>query len=94
VQGFTVLPGEGTPQIAPAATVSVHLVNFRFRMPTRIAAGGNTFELMNTANQPHEMILFKLSPGKSLADVISYLKTQKGQPPGSPVGNLFDGAIA
>jgi hypothetical protein len=90
VRSFTVLPGYGAPQAAPTATVNVHLVNFKFHMPTTIAAGLNTFELMNMANQPHEMILFKLSPGKTLADVISYLKTQQGQPPGSPVGGLFD----
>ena len=74
----------------PFATVSVRLVNFKFQMPATIAAGLNTFELVNVANQPHEMILFKLSPGKTQADVISYLKSQKGQPPGTPVGGLFD----
>lgn len=88
--GFSVLPASGQARPAPVASVTIHMVNFKFHMPSIAPAGRDTFELMNMGSQPHEMVLFKLAPGKTLADVIAFIKSQKGQPPGSPMGGLFD----
>jgi hypothetical protein len=89
-RGFTVLAGTGQQAPAPTATVGVDMVNFKFHMPSAIPAGRDTFRLMNSGTQPHEMGLFKLAPGKTMADVVAFLKSQKGQPPGSFAGGLFD----
>lgn len=88
--GFSVLPGPARLTSTPSATVTVDLVNFKFHMPSAIPAGMNTFRLTNSGTQPHEMALFKLAPGKTLADVMSYLKSQQGAPPGSQAGGLYD----
>jgi hypothetical protein len=89
-RGFTVLAGTGQQAPAPTATVGVDMVNFKFHMPSAVPAGRDTFRVVNSGTQPHEMGLFKLAPGKTMADVVAFLKSQKGQPPGSFAGGLFD----
>jgi hypothetical protein len=89
-QSFTVLPASGQVRPAPRETVSIHTVNFKFHMPSSVPAGRDTFKLVNMGSQPHEVILFRLALGKTVVDLVSALKTQKGPPPGTFAGGLFD----
>jgi hypothetical protein len=49
--------------------VEVRTREFAFVLPDTLAAGLTTFRLRNEGRQPHHLMLYRLEPGKSLADV-------------------------
>jgi hypothetical protein len=43
----------------------------------------------NRAAQPHELVLVKLAPGKTMDDVLAFmLSGEEGDPPGRPMGGM------
>lgn len=56
-----------TPVESPAVEVITR--EFAFVLPDTLAAGLTTFRLRNEGRQPHHLMLYRLEPGKSLADV-------------------------
>ncbi len=65
----------------PKSDVSIVLKDFRFEMPAEIKAGRLTWKVTNQGPQPHEIIIVKLLPGKTLDDVMAFLQTYEGEPP-------------
>ena len=60
-------------------------------MPTELKAGAHTFKVSNQGAQSHEMILFKLAEGKTLADMQAFLSNPEsgGPPPGEQAGGAM-----
>jgi hypothetical protein len=75
----------------PASDVAVTLKEYTFEMPTELKAGAHTFKVSNQGAQPHEMILFKLADGKTLADMQAFLSNPEsgGPPPGEEAGGAL-----
>lgn len=75
----------------PASDVAVTLKEYTFEMPTELKAGTHTFKVSNQGAQPHEMILFKLADGKTLADMQAFLSNPEtgGPPPGEDAGGAL-----
>ena len=75
----------------PASDVAVALKEYTFEMPTELKAGAHTFKVSNQGAQPHEMILFKLADGKTLADMQAFLSNPEagGPPPGEEAGGAL-----
>ena len=86
---FKVTAGSSTAE--PASDVAVTLKEYTFEMPTELKAGVHTFKISNQGTQSHEMILFKLAEGKTLADIHTYLSNPK--PDGPPPGDEAGGAL-
>lgn len=86
---FKVTAGSSTAE--PASDVAVTLKEYTFEMPTELKAGTHTFKVSNQGTQSHEMILFKLTDGKTLDDLHTYLSNPNpsGPPPGEPVGGAL-----
>jgi hypothetical protein len=57
------------PLPARARVVEIVTHEFAFAMPDSLPAGLTTFRLRNEGRQPHHLMLYRLEPGKSLADV-------------------------
>jgi hypothetical protein len=59
------------PPPPPVESPAVEVVTreFAFVLPDTLAAGLTTFRLRNEGRQPHHLMLYRLEPGKSLADV-------------------------
>jgi hypothetical protein len=77
---FTVTAGTSTAE--PASDVAVTLKEYMFEMPTELKAGVHTFKVSNQGTQPHEMSLFKLTEGQTLADLRTILTSpESGGPP-------------
>lgn len=70
----------------PQADVRVKLMDFGFDLPEVIRAGTQLWEVTNDGPEPHEMLMFKLLPGKTLEDVMTYLARPEGDMPAMPVG--------
>ena len=64
------------------ADLSLELFDFAFRFPVRIAAGRHLIHAVNRGTDPHEMDIYRVPPGKSMADFVAWSKGGEiGQPP-------------
>ena len=73
---------------APQADVEIAAKDFNFILPEEIKSGAQTWKITNEGPQPHEMMIYKLAPNMTVADVQSYMQTMEGPPPFEPVGGL------
>ncbi len=65
----------------PKSDVSIVMKDFRFEMPAEIKAGRLTWKVTNQGAQPHEIVIAKLLPGKTLDDFMAFMQTYEGEPP-------------
>ena len=79
---FTVA-GDDTGAEAPQEDFTVTEQEFSFSAPATVNAGENIVEVTNAGQQVHMMVLARLDPGKTVQDVIDFLKTSgpNSQPP-------------
>ena len=70
----------------PVEDIRMTLHDYAFELPPAITAGRHTIRVENAATQPHEAVLGKLKPGKTLADLMQWMKTRDGDMPGEEVG--------
>ncbi len=73
---------------APQANLSIVLKDFGFEMPAEVKAGKQTWEIKNAGPQLHEMVIFKLAPGKTMDDVGAFFQSPAGPPPFEAVGGM------
>lgn len=81
---FDVVDGRGDP--APAAAATVTMRDFAFEFPADLRAGRRTLRVVNEGEQLHHMVLIRLADGKTLDDLIAWMETEDGPPPGEEVG--------
>lgn len=73
----------------PEADLTVKLVDYDFRLPESVSAGRHVVRVDNAGDEPHELVVWRLPPGKSLADLLSWVDGGlAGPPPGKPIGGL------
>lgn len=73
---------------APVADETVTMDNYAFKLSVPLTAGTHTFKVSNTDEQPHELELIRLAPGKTAADMLAWLQTQNGPPPRQALGGV------
>ncbi len=62
------------------------LADYSFTASTPLTAGKNVIRVVNTAQQPHELVLVRMFPGKTVGDVATFAEKPVGEPPGEVVG--------
>ena len=63
--------------------------DFGFEIPEGLKAGPVTMEVVNSGDQPHELVLMKLQDGKTLEDVRAWMEAgEEGPPPGEFGGGV------
>jgi len=67
-----------------AATMT--LVDYGFRFSQPLQAGRQIVRVTNAAAQAHEVVIVRLKPGKTPADVLAWMEKMEGPPPGAPIG--------
>ena len=89
ISSFTVTApaGAGQPS-APTTTGQVVLKSFRIGLPATIAAGSITWQVMNTGQEPYELNIVKLAPGKTAQDVSAFYIHPSGPPPFVDIGGM------
>jgi hypothetical protein len=70
----------------PVADIRMTLHDYAFDLPPVIPAGRHTIRVENAASQPHEAVLGKLKPGKTLSDLLQWIQTREGDMPGEEIG--------
>ena len=83
--GFTVLPRHNGARV-PEATNTVRLVDFGFAPARAFKAGKQFIRVVNDAVQPHEIVVFKLLPGKTATDLHQWQMSLQGPPPAQLIG--------
>jgi hypothetical protein len=87
IRPLTVVPAD-RPEAPPAADVTMTLHDYTFTLSRPLTAGLRTIEVSNEGAQAHEIELVQLAPGKSARDVLAWLHTPDGAPPGLPLGGV------
>ena len=75
--------GDPSGATAPAADVTVDLVDFNFALQPEISSGPQVWQINNKGQQWHEMAIVKLNEGASVDDVLTMLQSgeESAEPP-------------
>lgn len=88
LKSFVVKPA-GMAMAMPAGDVTITTKDFAFEVTPAITAGTHTIRMVNAGPQLHEIGVFKLAPGATMATVQAWVKGgMKGMPPMMPVGGI------
>jgi hypothetical protein len=89
IQPFEVSAG-GAEAALPVASDTVRLNEYDFVSARPITPGRHTFLVTNGGQQPHELVLLRLAPGKTVKDFGAWATTggMKGPPPAIPLGGV------
>jgi uncharacterized cupredoxin-like copper-binding protein len=89
IQPFEVTAG-GAEATLPVASDTVRLGEYSFESARPLTPGQHTFLVTNSGQQPHELVLLRLAPGKTVKDFAVWATTggMKGPPPALPLGGV------
>ena len=73
---------------APEASRVIRLVNFGFTVDTPLEAGHHTIRVVNEGPDPHDLVMVKLEPGKTVDDLRVWLRGPDGPPPFTLAGGV------
>lgn len=80
---------EGPSGELPEASNLLILSDYDFKFAQPLTPGRHTIRVRNHAAQPHEIVLVKLMPGKTLDDLMAWVEAgEQGPPPAVPVGGM------
>jgi len=89
IQAFEVAAGGGSTSL-PVATDTIKMADYSFESSRSLTSGNHTILVQNAGPQPHELVMLKLAPGKSVKDFAKWATTggMKGAPPAMPLGGV------
>jgi hypothetical protein len=64
---------------APEASVVVRLMDFSFELDSTLRAGRHTIRVENAGVEPHDLVLMKLAPGRTLEDVRTVMNPERAR---------------
>lgn len=85
VHGLTVVPSD-VKRVMPEPDVTLTLNDYSFTFSKPLTAGKHLIRVDNGAAQPHEVLIARLAPGKTAADLPKWMMKQQGPPPVMPLG--------
>jgi uncharacterized cupredoxin-like copper-binding protein len=71
---------------APAAETELGLLDFHFDLSQPLRAGRQVIQIANRGKRTHEVAVYRLAEGRTVADFGAWLATRDGAPPAWPVG--------
>jgi hypothetical protein len=73
----------------PRPDVRLVLDDYGFELSPALKAGSRVVRVENRGPQPHEVIVVRLAPGKTAADLMEWIKDEEGPPPGETFGGQW-----
>ena len=73
VKALTVAEAEDLVSTEPAADVTMDMLDFNYVLSRPLKAGPQTIRVNNKGEQPHEVFLARLAPGKGVNDLLASL---------------------
>jgi hypothetical protein len=71
---------------APRADMVIRLMDFSFALDTPLAAGRHTIRVENAGAEPHDLVMMKLMPGKTIEDIQNWLNPERARRSGQASG--------
>ncbi|HEV8600881.1 MAG TPA: hypothetical protein VGQ69_16080 [Gemmatimonadales bacterium] len=87
VRELTVTSSE-TIVTEPVADVTIKLTDYSFEISPALTAGRHTIRVEDAGSQPHELVWFKLEPGKTVEQMLHWSEKMEGPPPGTLLGGV------
>ena len=87
VRALRVVPSKASDP-KPAASVTMNLYDYNFKLSAPIRAGTRTIRVHNGGKQHHEVQLVQLAPGKTVKEVLDWIGKPEGPPPGKAMGGI------
>jgi hypothetical protein len=88
MKSLTVTANANANTTEPPSDVTLTLSDYKFVLSKPLAAGKQMIKVENMAEQPHEVVLVQLAPGKTIEDLGKWVFDMKGPPPGKPMGGV------
>lgn len=89
IMGMEVQPATGPVAALPPGDIQLGLLEYSFALSQTPTTGTHTFVVRNQGHETHEVVLVKLSPGMTPAQLGAWFEGgQKGPPPGVPVAGV------
>lgn len=89
ITSLTVTGSSNTDQVqAPSATGEAVLKSFSIQLPASIASGPINWKVTNSGQEPYEMNVLKLAPGKTAQDAVAFYTQPSGPPPFANLGGM------
>jgi uncharacterized cupredoxin-like copper-binding protein len=87
-----VVAGSEAPVAEPTADLTMDLIDYGFVItPEPIGPGFHTIRVVNKGPQPHEVVLVRLEPGKTMDDITAWVEA--GNRTLKPVAELMGGVV-
>jgi hypothetical protein len=84
--------------VRPEASIVVRLMEFSFELDSSVPAGRHTLRVENAGVEPHDLVMMKLNPGKTVAELLAAMNPERARRPGQagepppPLESLMTGA--
>ena len=79
----------GTAAAAPLpGDVEIKLTDYAFGLSKPLTAGQHVIRVVNAGQQSHEVMVIRLAPGKTAAQVAAWVEKMEGPPPGEPLSGV------
>jgi hypothetical protein len=78
----------GSAASEPTADIKLGLTEYSFAFAPVPTSGGHTIRVDNNGKQDHEIVLVRLPPGKTVADLMAWLDKPAGPPPAELLGGV------
>ena len=79
----------GTAAAAPLpGDVEIKLTDYAFGLSKPLTAGQHVIRVVNDGQQSHEVMVIRLAPGKTAAQVAAWVEKMEGPPPGEPLSGV------
>jgi len=85
---LTVTANASANTTEPPSDVTLTLSDYKFVLSKPLVAGKQMIKVENMAEQPHEVVMVQLAPGKTIEDLGKWVFDMKGPPPGKPIGGI------
>jgi hypothetical protein len=72
-KSLIVTPAEASTGSEPVADVTMDMLDFSYSLSPPLTAGKHTIRVDNKGEQPHEVFLARLAPGKGVDDLLASL---------------------
>jgi hypothetical protein len=79
-------PATATAATAAPADLTITLSDFKFDVSDSVSAGPHTIDVVVKEGQPHELVIFRLLPGKTVQDFMQWGETYQGDIPAVTLG--------
>ncbi len=86
IKGLTVKPATGASAAAPTSDITIAMSDYSFNVSKPITPGKHVFQVTSTGPQPHEVVMLKFAPGKTMDDLGKWMDKQVGPPPANSLG--------